>query len=43
MNVKGKIKDNLKARINIALFCNRWNIKLFNDGVCIAKPKPHIP
>jgi hypothetical protein len=27
MDVKGKIKDNIKARIDIALICHRKNIE----------------
>jgi hypothetical protein len=38
MDVKGKTKDNIKARINIVLFCNRKNIKLVFDGSRVAKP-----
>ena len=26
MDVKGKTKDNIKARLDVALFCNRKNM-----------------
>jgi hypothetical protein len=39
MDVKEKIKDNIKARMNIVLFCDRQIMELLNDGVCVAKPK----
>jgi hypothetical protein len=39
MNVKGKTKDNIKARLDIALFCNRKNIELVFDGSLVAKPR----
>ena len=28
IDVKGKTKDNIKARLDVALFCNRQNIEL---------------
>jgi len=28
MNMKGKTKDNIKARMNVALFCHRKNMEL---------------
>ena len=31
MDVKGKTKENIKARLDIALYCNRKNIKLVYD------------
>jgi hypothetical protein len=31
MDVKRKIKDNIKARLDIALFCNRKNTELVCD------------
>jgi hypothetical protein len=39
MDVKKKIKDNIKARMNIVLFCDHHIMELLNDGVCVAKPK----
>jgi hypothetical protein len=32
MDVKGKTKDNIKARLDVALFCNRKNMELVCDG-----------
>jgi len=32
MDVKGKTKDNIKARLDLELFCNRTNMKLICDG-----------
>jgi hypothetical protein len=39
MDVKGKIKDNIKARLDVALFCNLKNIELVCDGSRVAKPR----
>jgi hypothetical protein len=39
MDVKGKIKDNIKARMDIALFCHRKNMKLVYVGSRVTKPK----
>jgi hypothetical protein len=39
MDVKGKTKDNIKARLDIALFCNRKNMKLVCDESRVAKPR----
>jgi len=39
MDVKEKIKNNIKARMNIVLFCDRQIMELLNDGVCVVKPK----
>ena len=39
MDVKGKTKDNIKARLNIALFCNCKNMELVCDGSRVAKPR----
>jgi hypothetical protein len=39
MDVKGKTKDNIKAKMDISLYCNYENIELVNDGFCVAKPK----
>jgi hypothetical protein len=39
MDVKGKTKDNIKARLDVALFCNRKNVELVCDGSRVAKPR----
>jgi len=39
MDVKGKTKDNIKARLDVALFCNRKNMELVCDESWIAKPR----
>jgi hypothetical protein len=39
MDVKGKTKDNIKAKLDIALFCNRQNMKLVCDESRVAKPR----
>jgi hypothetical protein len=39
MDVKGKTKDNIKARLDLALFCNRKNMELVYDGSWVAKPR----
>jgi hypothetical protein len=39
MDVKGKTKDNIKARLDIALLCNRKNMELVCDGSRVAKPR----
>jgi hypothetical protein len=38
IDVKGKKKDNINARLDIDLFCNRKNMELVFDGSRIAKP-----
>jgi len=38
MDVKGKTKDNIKAKLNIALFCILENMELVFDGSRVAKP-----
>jgi len=38
MNVKGMTKDNMKAKINILLFCHCKNMKVVYDGSRVAKP-----
>jgi hypothetical protein len=38
MDVKGKTKDNIKARLDVALFCNHKNMELVYDGSWVAKP-----
>jgi hypothetical protein len=39
MDVKGKTKDNINARLDIALFCNRTNMELVYDGSRVVKPR----
>jgi len=39
MDVKGKTKDNIKARLDLALFCHRKNMELVFDGSRVAKPR----
>jgi len=39
MDVKKKTKDNIKARLDVALFYNRKNMELVCDGSRVAKPK----
>jgi len=39
MDVKGKTKDNIKARLDITLFCNHQNMELVHDGSRVAKPR----
>jgi len=39
MDVKGRTKDNIKARLDVALFCNRQNMKLVCDESRVAKPR----
>jgi len=39
MDVKGKTKDNIKARLDVALFYNRKNMELVRDGSRVTKPR----
>jgi hypothetical protein len=39
IDVKGKTKDNIKARLDVALFCNRQNMELVRDESRVAKPR----
>jgi hypothetical protein len=39
IEVKGKAKDNIKARIDITLFCHRKNMKLVYVRSWVVKPK----
>jgi hypothetical protein len=39
MDMKGKTKDNMKAIMDITLFCNRKNMKLVFNGLRVAKPR----
>ena len=43
IDIKGKIKDNIKARMNIALFYDHQNIELFNDGYMSQSPNLFLP
>jgi len=42
MDVKEKTKDNMKARMNIPLFCHCKNVELVYDGSRVAKPKANF-
>jgi hypothetical protein len=39
MNVKGKTKNNMKARMNIPLFYHHKNMELVHDGLLVVKRK----
>jgi hypothetical protein len=39
MDMKGKTKDNIKARLDIALYCNRKYMELVYDESRVAKPR----
>jgi len=39
MDVKGKTKDNIKARLDTALYCNCKNMEFVYDESRVAKPK----
>jgi len=39
MDVKGKTKDNIKAGLDLALFCNHKNMELVYDGSRVTKPR----
>jgi hypothetical protein len=39
IDVKGKTKENIKARLDVALFCNRQNIELVYNESRVAKPR----
>jgi len=39
IDVKGKTKDNIKARLDVALFCNRKNMALVCDVSRVTKPR----
>lgn len=43
IDIKGKTKDNTKARMNIALFYDHQNIELFNDGYMSQNLKLFLP
>jgi hypothetical protein len=42
MDVKGKTKDNIKARLDITLLCNHQNMELVRDGSRVAKPRASV-
>ena len=42
MDVKRKIKDNIKAIMDISLFCHNKNMKLVYDGSLVKKSKVAI-
>jgi hypothetical protein len=42
IDVMGKTKDNIKARLDIALFYNRKNMELVCDGSRVAKPRANV-
>jgi len=39
IDMKGKIKDNKKAKMGIFLFYHHKNMELVYDGILIVKPK----
>jgi hypothetical protein len=39
MDVKGKTKDNIKARLDVVLFYNHKNMEMVCDGSRVAKPR----
>jgi len=39
MDMKGKTKDNIKARLDVVMFCNRKNMELVCDGSQVVKLK----
>jgi len=39
MDVKGKTKDNIKARLDVTLFCNCQNMELVRDESRVTKPR----
>jgi len=42
MDMKRKTKDNIKARINISLFCYHKNMRLVYNGSQVTKPKANF-
>ena len=42
MDVKAKTKENIKARLDISLFCNCKNMELVCDGSRVAKIKSKL-
>jgi hypothetical protein len=43
MDVKGKINDNIKARIDIAFFCHNKTMEFVYVGSRVANPKTSFP
>ena len=39
IDVKGKTKDNIKARLDITLYCNRKNMEFVYDESWVTKPR----
>jgi len=39
MDVKGKTKDNIKAKMDLTFYYDCQNIKLLNDGLRVEKTK----
>ena len=39
MDVKGKTKDNIKSKLDIALYCNRKNLEVVYEESRVAKPR----
>jgi tRNA A37 threonylcarbamoyladenosine dehydratase len=42
MDVKGKTKDNIKAKMDIALFCHHTNMELVSIGSWVVKLKTSL-
>jgi hypothetical protein len=42
IDVKGKTNDNIKARLDITLFCNRKNMELIGDESRVTKPRANF-
>jgi hypothetical protein len=42
MDVKGKTRDNIKARLDTTLFSNCKNMELVFDGLQVAKPRANF-
>jgi hypothetical protein len=42
MDVKGKTDENIKAKMNITLFCHHKNMELFYVGSRFAKSKANL-
>jgi hypothetical protein len=39
MDMKWKTKQNIKARLDLPLYCYYENMELINDGLCVVKSK----
>jgi hypothetical protein len=42
IDMKGKTKENMNARMNIPLFCHRKNMKLIYNGSWVTKFKARL-